>query len=128
MARLNCKSKQICIGNLSYRIELQKRDLTPPADIDFKEQYTKIADVWAHVEIAKFVNSALRIFDKTNIDQNYSHSFFIRYRDDVDINNWILYDEQRYKIISVTTTDFDKNFLELRCNLRGSSTQESSKW
>ena len=94
MGQLNCKTKKICIGDLKYRITIQLRDIKAPSNIDFSEEYTDIATVWSYVKV---ISDYFR-FDKTNLNDGATHIFYIRYRTDIDINNWILYKAQRYKI------------------------------
>lgn len=124
MGQQNCKSKKICIGDLRYLIKLQERALRPPTDVDFREVYTDIADIWASVEIA----SPKFPFDQINTDEGITHLFFIRYRNDVDLNNWILYDNKRYKILQIRNVNFENKYLELRCNFKGVVSKEGSKW
>ena len=124
MGRINCKTKKICIGDLKYRITLQQRSIKSAIDVDFSENYTDIASVWAHVEI----NNPKFIFNDINIDESVTHKFYIRYRSDIDINTWIFYDNIRYNIISIKPTDFDKKYLVLNCNIKGDSNKEASKW
>lgn len=123
-----CGPKKVCIGSLKYNILIQKRSITSPANVDFGEEYTNVANVWAAVKSSSQIGGNQFVFSKTNIQENITHLFTIRFRSDVDINNWILYREQRYNIVSIKELDFDQRFLQLNCNLKGDSSQESSKW
>jgi len=126
MGKLNCKTKNaICIGDLKHYITIQKRALKSPLDVDFEELLTTVASVWAGVKVV----GTPSIFDKTNIEEGITHKFYIRYRTDVDINNWILYDNIRYKItLAPKDIYFNKKYLELSCIFKGSASVKSSEW
>lgn len=118
------KKLNIRSGDLKHPITIQSRALIPPSDVDFTEKYTDIATVWASVKI----NNNQEIFSKTNIDESITHFFYIRYLDDITIDNWILFDDNRYNIVAVKDIDFEKKFLELSTIFKGDISEESSKW
>jgi len=118
------KKLNIRVGDLKHYITLQRRVLEVPINVDFRETYNNIANVWASV----VTNNDYLKFNDININEEVTHIFYIRNIDGIDIDVWILYDNQRYKIISIRDIDFEKKFLELKCNLKGIVSKESSKW
>lgn len=125
MGGLKCKTNNfLCVGDLQFYITIQTRILTSPTDIDIIETYTKLADVWASVT-TKAITAPM---SKTNTNEDITHFFYIRYRTDITIDNWILLDNKRYKIVAVKDIDFFKNFLEMRCIFKGDISEDSSKW
>jgi SPP1 family predicted phage head-tail adaptor len=129
MAIDSCKTNNfLCIGDLDKYITLQKRELKPPRNTDFDEVmlFTNIAEVWSAVKTvsSKFPFDSAEI----NIDESITHKFYIRYREDILINYGILFDNKRYKILSIKDIDFEKKWLELNCNFKGSASEEAAKW
>lgn len=120
------KKLNIRVGDLKHLIQLQERKLKPGQGVDFDEDYIDVPDgeVWASVKIA----SSTFPFSETNTDESITHLFYIRYIDGITLDNWILHENKRYKVLAVNDIDFEEKFLELRCNFKGVATEESSKW
>ena len=111
------KKRHICIGDMRDRIDLSIRSLEAPVDgsVDFAEDLTLIESVFAMLE----TKAGVEIFDGTNLKGVATHFFYIRFRAGIDINTWITFKAQHYKIIDVQNLEERDEFLLLRCALRG---------
>ena len=62
------------------------------------------------------------IFDGTNTERVVTHRIYIRYLPGVTAEAWILFDGVRYNILDVEDLDARKEWLRLRCTIRGVDT------
>lgn len=126
-----CKIKnfdklKICTGDLRHKIKLQTKTLsgTHFDSIDFIDEFTDVADVWAAIENV----SGEEIFSKINTDEAITHRFYIRYRNDITQENWILYKDERYKIVNITNIAERNKYLVLEANIKGDDVLKASSW
>ncbi len=115
--RIPRKHRHICIGDMREKIDITVRSLQAPVDdgVDFSESLTSVESVFAMVE----TTSGVEIFDGTNLKGVATHFFYIRFRVGIDINRWVTFKAQHYKIIDVQNLEERDEFLLLRCGLRG---------
>lgn len=126
------KRRAICIGDLDRLITLENRAIQSPRDgVDYTELFTdkpivdsplSPGDVWSMIETV----SGKTVFDSTNIERVYSHKFYIRWIPDVTSETWILFDGERYNILSVEDLDARKEFLLLKATARGISVNSNN--
>ena len=118
-------NRQVCIGGMNKRIEIQARAITPPdfdVTTDYDEEFTEVRTVWSNVVTV----TGVQLFDGTGIVRNITHFFYIRYFPNVTFENWILFDSEYYDIIDVEDLDHDKRFYRIRASKRGISTNDAN--
>jgi len=116
------KRHTLCAGDLDRILTLQDRAIVPPLDIndtDYTEDFVDDGDEFCMVETL----SGQEIFDETNqlvgvIDTR----FYIRFRDDITAETWILFEDDRYTILKALDLDKRHEWLKLDCDSRGSDT------
>ena len=116
---LRRKKRQPCIGDLDTQIQLQNRAIAPPTtSVDFSEQFTDAATVWAMINSVRGVT----IFDNSNVERDVTHEITIRYDASVTAETWILHDGKRIDILDVEDLEERHDWLVLRCAILGRST------
>lgn len=115
--KIKQRKRQVCVGALRHRIEIETRTLTPPAlaAVDYGETFSNTISVMSHIETV----SGETVFDKTNVETLISHRFYIRFRTDVTAESWIKFNSEFYDILTTENLDNKGQFLLLRCNKRG---------
>jgi len=118
----------ICSGDLKYRIAIQSKVLTPTngASVDFTTTLATVATVWAKIDIDKG-HAFFDAMTREQQDRTATHTFTIRYRTDVSVENYILYGSKYYEILSVQELDAENQFLIVKSKLIGSSAQAAAK-
>lgn len=119
---------KICTGDLKHKITIQTRQLGGVSVGTYtpQETFTTLASPWAGIETP---NGRSR-FLGTNINEKTTHVFIVRYQStiaELEVhNNFILYDSRRFKILSVTNTNEDNNFLAIEATERGDDDKDAS--
>ena len=126
--KLQRKKTQLCIGSMDRKIDIYTRSLTAPSNptgslVDYGETFTLVARVWAMIDTPK----GQTIFDEIGTEKIISDIFSIRYRDGITSENWIVYNNNRYDIVTVENYEQNKLALRLSCIIRGSADKEASK-
>ena len=121
--RINITKKKVCIGDLKRRIKVQIRTIVPPDEIDYSQQITDLKEVWAAIQTSK----GSEIFDGTNVIGVATHFFYIRKIDNVTFENFVEYNNEKYRILDAQNLDEDDLFLVLRCTKRGDKTKNSNR-
>ena len=116
--KIRIKKRQFCVGDLRERITLQDRDIQPPGDINFTEQFTNPLVVSAAVKTL----SGVTVFDGTDIERIATHDFTIRFQSGITQEKWILWKSERYDILVVEDFDGRNEWLRLRSTVRGTDT------
>ena len=118
------KKKGICIGDLDKRITIQVRYLTPPEDsgVDYSQKSLDYKTVWASLETTR----GEQLFDGVNINNAFTHIFYIRYICNVSFENWVEYCGNKYDIIDTEDYDEKNEFIALRCTKRGAKTSNAN--
>jgi head-tail adaptor len=82
---------------------------------DATELLTLVYQPWAQLETV----SGQEFFDEHNILIVPTHTWTMRYLPGIDINNWIYFQSQWYKIIDVNDTEERHISLIIRTNVEG---------
>lgn len=122
------KCSTVCSSDLKYRVAIQTKVLTATngSSVDFTETLTTLATVWAKIDVDK----GYAFFDSMTRDQQErtaTHTFTVRYRTDVSVENYILYDSKYYEILNVQEFDAENQFLVIKCKVIGTSAQAAAK-
>lgn len=125
--RLQRQDTRVCAGSLNRKIEIYETAITSPLDpafneVDYGEQFTLIARPWAMIED---INGDV-IFDGVSPVDTPTVRFFIRYRQGITSENWVIYDNERYRILNVLDLDKNKRFLSLECTIRGDENKDAT--
>jgi len=123
--KIQRKKRQICIGDMDEQILLQDRGIGEPlfGSVDFGEDFTNIATVWAAVETV----NGKTFFDSVNTETDITHHFYIRFDASVTAETWITWDSRRFDILKPEDYDGRKEFMKLTCAERGAKTIEATK-
>jgi hypothetical protein len=124
--------KQLCTGDLEHYIDIQSRSLgiNAPGVTSPSEIFTSIKNVWAGIQTSASVSGGMARFSKINVNPNATHVFFIYY--DVDLakletgNNFVLYDGERYRILTTRNQGELNEMLALETTNRGDATKTAS--
>ena len=117
--RIKGKRQELCSGDLDRFITIQDRKIVPPIDIDDVDYTEEFEDDGEEACMVETINGQ-EVFDGTNVLIGVIDTrFYIRFRDDINAQSWILFEDERYNIIK--TIDLDKRHLWLRldCDSRG---------
>lgn len=118
-SRVRLKKRRYCSGDLTKRITIQDRDWSATnIGQTGEEVFSNGRKVWAGVTTL----TGATVFDGVN-DQVASHDFIIRFRTDINAEDWILWRSERYDILRSEDVDGLHEFMKLRCNLRGPADQ-----
>lgn len=120
--KIKDKHIQVCTGAMRWRIDIYNPVIVAPTIIDGEIDYTvnklPLVTTWALVDT--FPN--VTIFDSMNTETTVSHDFYIRYRADITAELNIRYPAgtgKYYNIVHVEDFQNRREFLRLRCNLKG---------
>jgi SPP1 family predicted phage head-tail adaptor len=120
---------EVCIGNMTKRIVIYQRVLTPPSNAftssspDYTEEEVVLATVWAMVATPK----PKIFFDGVSTDDKITDIFYIRYIVGITAQNWIIYNGYRYDIDSVENMDENSLFIKINAIIRGEVDKEASE-
>ncbi|MBK2125727.1 phage head closure protein [Fangia hongkongensis] len=122
------QKRKVCIGDLNKYIGLYTRSLTSPlnpsySSVDYDLNFTLIRNVWAAIENVKGIMS----LDGVTDEEIPTHNIYIRYRNDITSENWIIFNNKNYKIIRVENLEENNIFLCLVCIETGSTSKGASK-
>ena len=121
--------KRVCIGQLDKYIQIESRNIKAPvnanpSDVDADEIFDNRIHLWANIKTS--VGEA--IFDGANIEQTVTHIITFNYPGfTVSVEDWIIYDNRRFKIMSVENINEDGIFISVRCVDRGIDTKQATK-
>lgn len=119
---LRRKARRGVVGDMTHRITIQDRAITPPddGDVDLDHTFTTAATVWASVETL----SGETLFDGVEKDDIVSHSITIRYIEGVvSSESWILLpDGTRLDILNVEDLEERHEWLHLLAKRTGADT------
>lgn len=140
---LNCQTGRLknCIGNFNKYIQIVRRKITAPdyandSDVEIDELFDNIVHVWANIKTMK----GPEVFDEVAITQDINYKFTTMWLGEVIVNGdfnagkrrldkdcWILYNNNRYKIMSVENIDEENKYICMRASLTGSVNKPASK-
>lgn len=114
------KARRPQVGDMKDRIDLQIRQLLPPAFGESEPTlgYTLPGTVWAQHDTTK----GIQLFNGVEIGDAITDTFQIRYRRDVTTETRISFDGRYYEIAAVENLDGRKQFLFLMCKELGDNT------
>lgn len=122
--RISLTKKKVCIGDLKKRIKVQIRSIVPPeGSVDYSQNTIDLKEVWAAIQTSK----GSEIFDGTNVIGVATHFFYIRKIDSVTFENFIEYNDKKYRILDAQNIDEDNSFMLLRCTERGDKSKNSNR-
>lgn len=112
-------------GDMRARVKLKTRTLKPPAfgEAAHSEEFVSIS-VWAKVETER---NGRKTFDDVNVEDQPTHFFTIRYREDVTAETFIEYRNENYDIVKTVDPEERHEYLELHCKVLGDKTLEANK-
>ena len=121
----NRRKKQICTGDLDTLITIQGRSITPPASgVDATETFTtENLNIWAMLETGK----GTVFFDDTNIEKTITHEFSIVFISGLTAENWVLFEGRRFDTLMIEDFDERHEYQLLRCNERGTTSNETNE-
>jgi len=121
---IKVKKRRVCTGDLTEQIVIQLRAIKAPqsGSVDFDEDFTDTATVWAAIE----TKSGIEEFDGVNLVTKPSHLIYIRYIEDIDVEKWITYKDKRYEILDAENLEERDEFLLLRCSSLGDKTLQTN--
>lgn len=127
------KQTQICTGDLRNLITIQERSLSAAGfdDNEPTEVFTPIGTAYAGIVTTSSFSQSAALFAGVAIDQVGTHTFTVPfstlYSQVEQGNNFILFDDRRFKIVRREIKDENKQFINLFCNERGSVDQSASE-
>ena len=121
----NRRKKQICTGDLDTLITIEGRSITPPASgVDATETFTtENLDIWAMLETGR----GTVFFDDTNIEKTITHEFSVVFISGLTAENWVLFEGRRFDILMIEDFDERHEYQLLRCNERGTTSNETNE-
>ena len=119
--KIQTEKWQICIGDMRNSIGLYLRDLTTPefGSVDATEKFNLVGNYWAALKSIR----GNQFFDETNTLREATHEWSMRWIPGVDLNKWIQFDGNWYKILDVDDDEQRRLTLIMRCTLRGPVTK-----
>ena len=121
------RRRKVCIGDMNQFITIQRRSITCKSitNIDYDEELENVASVWAAVN----TNAGYRSFNQVGVNegagagsrQAFTHKFYIRFSQECipTSENFILWECDVYRIISVENLDGQNRFLALSAIRKG---------
>lgn len=126
--KIRAKRRRVCIADLDRLITVQNRSIQTPTDTD---DYTELfaaesvssggmatGNVWAMIEST----AGKTVFDTTGVERVVSHKITTRYLSGITAESWVLFNGNRYDVVSVENLDERDEFSVMRCVFRGVST------
>ena len=128
MAKRQTKQRRLrkhSTGDMRARIKLKTRTIKPPSfgSAAHSEEFESIS-VWAKVETER---NGRQMFDDVNVENQPTHFFTIRYREDVTAETFIEYRSENYDIVKTIDPEERHEYLELQCKVLGDKTLEANK-
>ncbi len=126
--KIQSKRRRVCIADLDRQISIQNRAIQSPTnEPDYTELFSAgsstssglvAGDVWAMIEST----AGKTVFDTTGVERVVSHKITTRFFDGVTAESWILFNGNRYDVVSVENIDERGEYMVMRCVFRGVST------
>jgi len=123
--KIQRKKEQACIAALNKRIDIFLREITPikTETVDFNEQFINQRTVWANVD----TKTGTQFFDEFNILQRITHVFIIRFIPGVTFEDFVVFENNRYRIIEAENLQQSNTYHRLNCTIRGPDNIEVTK-
>ena len=127
---MKCKSikknnKKICISDFDKKIKIQIYSLQVSNVAETQIGFIDLAEVWAFVKTRNNASFVANV----NIDTAITIEFYIRYIDNIDLNNQIFieYEGKRFKINSIENIDKDNEVIVFRAIERGNQELDANR-
>lgn len=114
---------KVCINELRFNIEIYNRTIKSAncqADIETSLKYT----TKAKIKVRDLNSSGILAKNNININEISTHTFIIRYKNNISSDDIIKYDNKYFKIIGYLDPDERKNYLKINCVERGLATDK----
>jgi len=125
--KIRSKRRKVCIADLDRQISVQNRAIaTPTTSQDYTEVFSAgsdtssgltSGDVWAMIQTL----SGATVFDTTNTERAVTHKITTRFLSGVTAESWVLFESNRYDVVTVENLDERSEFMVMRCVFRGAS-------
>ena len=129
---IKIKNSSVCTGDLRFRIKIQERSKAASSDItsmNYVEEFKDLFTYYAAVETNRGRESFSQVgTNSQGADSAYTHKFYIRFSNQCvpTSENWIEYDCDKYKILSVENLGERNKFLALRCVKKGTKSKDAN--
>jgi SPP1 family predicted phage head-tail adaptor len=123
---------KICIADLNKRVQILKRAIVAPigesvymntAPLESTFNFQVIATVWAAIKTIK----GDAILDSVATNDLPTHWFFMRYRTNVTLDNWLLYQSEYYRVQQVMNLDEYNTILQIKTVKTGSTAKQAAQ-
>jgi len=121
--------QKAAIGDMRERVGLYERSIRPPVfgSADITEQYILLAKVWAKIDTIAFQGTGRDDFGGVDVGERATHSFTIRFRDDLTAETVIDYRGEHYKIIKTTDMDERQLFIKMDAKVLGDNDKAANQ-
>jgi SPP1 family predicted phage head-tail adaptor len=118
-------NKKICISDFDKKIKIQIYSLQVSNVAETQIGFIDLAEVWAFVKTRNNASFVANV----NIDTAITIEFYIRYIDNIDLNNQIFieYEGKRFKINSIENIDKDNEVIVFRAIERGKQELDANR-
>lgn len=127
--KIPIKKRKICIGDLKNKINIQRR-IKKSLSVDDPKLSLVFENIATNVWSAVQTVNGFESFDNAGINplSQTTHKFYIRKARSFNVTsqNFILFKDQRYKILKVENLDEQDEFLLLYALKKGDDTKESN--
>jgi len=128
VSRIGGKRRIITAGDLTFKLDVQLRTLTPAAGAgtDATVELQTAKSVWGMM----LTNGGQQFFAETNIKRDATHIFYIRFIKNavfersgrMSAQEWVKFKAREFKVLLVENLEERDEFLALWCNERGVGT------
>ena len=128
------KKTKLCAADLTHRIEIQSRVVGGVSfgEVEPVAVFTTLFTRWAAIESVGGIRSAggVQNFSKVNTGESPTDFFYVRYEaalSELEVsNNVILFNNKRFRILSIENINRDNSTLVIQCTDRGDEDKEAS--
>ena len=117
---MTCKSK-MPVKSLNQKVQVQSRGMVGShiGIVDLVEQFVNLGVLWGEFKTG---GRGYRFFGGVGVSDGVTHTFTTRYTTVIQVTNqeWVLYENTRYKVDSVENINEEKKFLRLYLIKQGS--------
>lgn len=124
--KLRKKKRQVAVGDMRDRINLQIRSLTAPENgsVDFTEVFDPKTAVWATINTVR----GRSVFDGTGTEVDVTHEILLRHEEGLSMEDWVLKeDNERLRVLLVEDLDERDSFQLLQCTNRGTKDNKANE-
>lgn len=123
---------KICIADLDKRVQVLKRSIVAPlgqsvyvnvTSLEARHNFQTVSTVWAAIKNIK----GDAILDSVSTNDIPTHWFYMRYREDIDKDNWLSFKNEYYRILEVVNFQEDNLFLQIKTIKTGSTAKGASQ-